>query len=259
MASPSTVAARLRRARRDESGAALVIALVFVVVGALTLVALVTFAGSALFGTAQLRAVRALQYAGNGATDIAIQAVRYSPTAFNKPTLSPVTPPQNCLGTTSVLINNYNVAVDCSGMQGHLEVFGKGTFTKGSTTMGSPATTVLITGSATYVGWQVKSSAVTVNPPTTIVSETNTAHTAKLSAPATSTGTFTFTLVPPQQRIVNFYACLVTKGTCSKTNYLVHAEVDFNDVASPTYACSKSTTKTCGTSVVVDQWIVNKR
>jgi|GEM_PF-2487021 len=255
---PALKRARQKLASRDDSGAALIIALVFVVVGALALVSLVTFAGSALLDTAQLKSVRAVQYAAVGATDIAVQAVRYSPNAFDKPTLGPVTPPQNCLGTTSVPINGYRMSVDCSGSQGHLEAFGEGTFAIGSKIMGSPVTTVLITGTATYVGWEVISKAVPSSPPTMITSETNAAHTALLSAMATLTGTQTIVLVPPQQRIVNFYACLATTGTCTSSHFLVHAVINFSDVSAAGYECSASTTKTCGTSMVIEQWIVDR-
>ena len=92
------------------------------------------------------------------------------------------------------------------------------------------------------------------------MSETPTSTTLTLSAPATAgrTGSFTFTLVPPQQRIVSFYACVATRGTCTASNAIVHAVVNFNDVASPGYACNTSSTTTCGTSMVIDQWVVSK-
>lgn len=254
----AVVRTRRRAAAADESGAVLILALIFVIVGALALVGLVTFAGSALIATSQLKSNRALQYAADGATEIAVQAVRYSPDAYDNPTMSPVTPPQNCLGPNSVTINGYTVSVDCSGQQGQLEAFGKGVFTPTTPTVGSPVTTVLFTGNATYVGWQMKTTPVPATPPTTVVTETNTAHTVTLSANAFATGTFTFTLVPHQQRIVNFYACLATTAPCSATNALVRAKVNFNDVASPGYDCNSTTTTTCGTSMVIEQWVVSK-
>lgn len=251
--------ARRRAAAADESGAVLILALIFVIVGALALAGLVTFAGSALISTAQLKSNRAMQYAADGATEIAIQAVRYSPDAYDKPTMSPVTPPQNCLGTNSVTINGYSVSVDCSGQQGHLEAFGKGVFTSTTPTIGSPVTTVLFTGTATYVGWEMKTAPVPTTPPTTVASETNTAHTVTLSAGAIASGTFTFTLVPHQQRIVDFYACLATSGTpCTSANAVVRAKVNFNDVSSPGYDCNATTTTTCGTSMVIEQWVVSR-
>jgi hypothetical protein len=256
------VAGRIRAARRDESGAALILALVFVIVGALSLGGLLTFAGSALLDTANLKSARALDYAADGATDIAIQAVRYTPDAYQKPTGRPLTPPQNCLGPSSVQIDGYLVAVDCSGSIGSLPTYGEATFASGSPTISSPATTDLFSGNATFVGYEVQATAVPVTPPTTIVSETNSAHTATMSAPATlkaKTALETITLFPPRERVVSFYACVATRGTCTSANSLLHAVVDFNDVSSSgSYACSSTSTTTCGTSLVVKQWVVTR-
>lgn len=243
---------------RDDSGAALIIALIFLIVGALAVAGLVTFAGTALMDTAQLKSTRALQYAADGATDIAIQAVRYSPDAYEKPTLSPATPPQNCLGPNSVLINGFHISVDCTGTKGQLEQFAEGVFTAGSRTVSSSGRTIFF-GDATFVGWRMVSTAVPLTPPTTITTENNTAHTVTLSASATTSSTVStpipFQLVPPQERIINFYACIATRGTCTASNSQVHAVVNFNDVSPPAYECSKMATTTCGTSMVIEQWV----
>ena len=253
------VVGRIRAARRDESGAALILALVFVIVGALSLGALLTFAGSALLNTANLASARALDYAADGATDIAIQAVRYTPDAYQQPTGLPLTPPQNCLGPSSVKIDGYLMAVDCSGSIGSLPTYGEATFASGSPTISSPATTDLFSGKATFVGYEVQATAVPVTPPTTIVSETNSAHTATMSASAAGTALEPITLFPPRERVVSFYACVATRGTCTSADSLLHAVVDFNDVSSSgSYACSSTSTTTCGTSLVVKQWVVTR-
>ncbi len=258
------VVGRIRAARRDESGAALILALVFVIVGALSLGALLTFAGSALLNTANLASARALDYAADGATDIAIQAVRYTPDAYQQPTGLPLTPPQNCLGPSSVKIDGYLMAVDCSGSIGSLPTYGEATFASGSPTISSPATTDLFSGKATFVGYEVQATAVPVTPPTTIVSETNSAHTATMSASATLRTPTTpalepITLFPPRERVVSFYTCVATRGTCTSADSLLHAVVDFNDVSSSgSYACSSTSTTTCGTSLVVKQWVVTR-
>jgi len=62
---------------RDEAGATLILALVFVLVISLILISIVTLSGTNLIDTAQLQNTRSVQYAADGAVDAAIQAVRY--------------------------------------------------------------------------------------------------------------------------------------------------------------------------------------
>ncbi|HLX88926.1 MAG TPA: hypothetical protein VKR22_10795 [Acidimicrobiales bacterium] len=63
--------------RRDESGASLLIALVFVVAIAVLLIAIVNLSGTNLTDTAQLQNERALEYSADAVVDTAIQADRY--------------------------------------------------------------------------------------------------------------------------------------------------------------------------------------
>jgi hypothetical protein len=62
-----------------EEGAILLLALVFVLVISLMLVALVSLAGNDLIATSHLKSLRSLEYASDGAVDAAVQAVRYQP------------------------------------------------------------------------------------------------------------------------------------------------------------------------------------
>ena len=62
-----------------EEGAILLLALVFVLVISLLLVALVSLAGNDLLNVSHLKSLRSLEYASDGAVDSAIQAVRYQP------------------------------------------------------------------------------------------------------------------------------------------------------------------------------------
>ena len=54
-------------------------ALVFVFAISLMLVALVSLAGNDLLNTSNLKSLRSLEYAADGAVDAAVQAVRYQP------------------------------------------------------------------------------------------------------------------------------------------------------------------------------------
>lgn len=268
-----------RRAERDESGAVLILALVFLVVAALSLVALVTFAGTGLLNTANLKRLRALEYASSSATDIAIQAVRYSGDAYDTATGTPVSTPQNCLGptwagfsptgkpTSSPTARVYDIAVDCQGKAtSPLSVntpASAATVTAGSATV---TTTTLFATSTTFVGYQITDSAGAIPPTTVVVRQDRTAGTVALSKPATASGTGdALTLYPTVERVVTFFACVRSSSStplCSATHYVVHATVEFNDV-SPTHGflCGAATsvgplaTPTCGSSMSVKRWL----
>lgn len=62
---------------RDDTGASLVIALIFVVVMSLVIIAIVNLSGTNLINTANLETDRALTYAADGTIDTAIQVARY--------------------------------------------------------------------------------------------------------------------------------------------------------------------------------------
>jgi len=67
-----------RGSRSEEDGAILVLALVFMVVIALMLMALVDFSGNDLVNTSNLLSQQALEYGAEGGANVAIQTVRYS-------------------------------------------------------------------------------------------------------------------------------------------------------------------------------------
>lgn len=62
---------------RDERGATLILAMVFLVLGSFLIVSLATYSESSLFGVANYKTQRNLEYAADGATNAAIQALRY--------------------------------------------------------------------------------------------------------------------------------------------------------------------------------------
>ena len=260
------------RARaRDDSGAALVLALVFLIVAALTVTALVSFAGTGLLDTAGFTPQRGLQYGANGAVEIAIQRVRYEATSY--PTL------ENCLGTatsSSVQLTEYQQTaqyrVYCRGTR--LEPTFSSTATV-TTVSGKTVTThqLFTTAHTSFVGYGF--SVVGASTVTSIVAETTFANTVTLSTSAKQPGEIE--LIPPYQRLVTFYACrATTRKTCAvrtirttstkrsvrvmtPEHVLVNAVVGFGDHLASTGkdTCSTASTTTCGESMVVTQWTVS--
>jgi hypothetical protein len=99
-----------RRPSRHDEGAALVLALVFLVAVGLVLLAIVTFAGGSFRNTINLNSQRGVEYAADGATTAAAQATRY--------TYNTYTTPGNCLpgGQSSMTINGIAISVQCSAV-----------------------------------------------------------------------------------------------------------------------------------------------
>jgi len=252
----------LRRRRRDDSGAALILALVFLIVAALTLTALVTFAGTGLLDTAGFTSQRSLQYGANGAVEIAIQRVRYESTSY--PTL------ENCLGatpTSSVQLTEYQVTatyrVYCNGTSVPVPTYSSSAQVIGTTTVRT--TRLFTTTHASFVGYGF--SVVGTSTVKSIVAETTSQHTVQLTASVGSVGSGkSVELLPPYQRLVTLYACRST--TCrvvathtvtvmTAKSVLVKAVVGFGDIAATGKdTCSTASTKTCGESMVVTQWTV---
>jgi hypothetical protein len=99
----------------DETGAVLILALVFLVTVGGVVGSLSTWAMNDLSNTTHFTTARTLQYAVNGAVQTAVQNMRYTPQFAT--TLNASAPGAPCWGTGSssqVLINGTNVAVWCS-------------------------------------------------------------------------------------------------------------------------------------------------
>jgi len=102
---------------RDEGGAVLILALVFVIIVTFSVFGLITFGGVGIKNTTGLSGQRSLEYAADGATTTAIQAVRYSYLSFNN------SQPMSCLpdgaelslpdNASPVTINGDAMSVDC--------------------------------------------------------------------------------------------------------------------------------------------------
>lgn len=94
---------------RSESGAVLVLALLFMGALALITIALASLAANDLLGAHQLKTVRATNYAAEGATEAAVQAVRYNYLTYT--TTATCTPG----GSASVSSGGISIQVYCSG------------------------------------------------------------------------------------------------------------------------------------------------
>lgn len=103
---------------RDESGAVLVLALVFLIVVGGIVASLATWATNDLTNTTHFKSARQLQYAANDATQVAIQSIRYTPLLGVNQTLN-ASPPSYCWGNVSdppqlPAIDGQTMAVWCS-------------------------------------------------------------------------------------------------------------------------------------------------
>jgi hypothetical protein len=117
-ARPGSRARAYANGARDESGAVLVLALVFLIVVGGVVASLATWATNDLRNTTNFKSARQLQYAANDATQVAIQAIRYTPLLGTNQTLN-ASPPSYCWGNVSdppqlPSIDGQTMAVWCS-------------------------------------------------------------------------------------------------------------------------------------------------
>jgi hypothetical protein len=97
--------------KRDEAGAVLILALMFLVAVGMVVGSLATWASNDLHNTAAFTTARTQQYAVSGAMQTAIQAIRYTPLLSTTTNASlGVSPPAPCWGSgsTSELTNINN-------------------------------------------------------------------------------------------------------------------------------------------------------
>jgi hypothetical protein len=113
-----------RRNERDDSGAIIVLALVYILIVSLTVGALISWIMNDLTNTTHFQNTSSLRYAATSATDAAIQSMRYSPIPTTSPTQGVATPVSYCWtpytvinGSTDIselTIDGYTVGVWCS-------------------------------------------------------------------------------------------------------------------------------------------------
>jgi hypothetical protein len=100
-----------RRDTRDEAGAVLILALVFVLAIGLTVVSLANMATNDTLNSTNLTAQRSVEYAADGAASIAVQNVRYSGNTYSSA-------PTDCLPNGgSMTLGGTAVWVTCTKQQ----------------------------------------------------------------------------------------------------------------------------------------------
>ena len=94
---------------KDDSGAVLILALIFIIAIALIMLSLLSLTGNDIINASNLQSERALDYAADGATTASVQAVRYSSTQFSQSS------PQLCMpnGATSIEVDAVPIVVEC--------------------------------------------------------------------------------------------------------------------------------------------------
>ena len=112
-------AKRVRRGSKDESGAILILALVYIVVVSVIVLAMSSWATNDLKNTTVFTNVNSTNYAATSATDVAIQSIRYNPIPSATPGGGAATPYAECWvptsGTVSQLtVDNVNIEEWCS-------------------------------------------------------------------------------------------------------------------------------------------------
>ncbi len=102
-------------AKHDDAGAVLVLALLFLAVVGAIVGSLATWATNDLNNTAKFTSARTLQYAANGATQVAVQNIRYTPLLATTVLPPGGTGPGSCwVGGAPIQIDGYSMDVWCS-------------------------------------------------------------------------------------------------------------------------------------------------
>jgi hypothetical protein len=108
------VSGRRVKGPRDEAGAILIFALIFLVAVGGVVGSLASWATNDLNNTSAFTNSRTLQYAVSGAVDTAMQNIRYTPLLSSTQNANPPVPCWGSASSSSVTINGSNVDVWCS-------------------------------------------------------------------------------------------------------------------------------------------------
>lgn len=107
--------------KRDEheDGAVLILTLVFIIIVSLSMLGLITFGGTGILNATNLKGQRSLEFAADGATTAAVQAVRYSYNGFITSSEQDCLPDGAVFSLTSpdtqtLTINGITMTVDCT-------------------------------------------------------------------------------------------------------------------------------------------------
>ena len=110
--------------QRDDAGAIIVLALVYILIVSLTVGALITWVMNDLTNTTNFQHSSSLRYAATSAADAAIQSIRYNPIPSTTPTQGVATPVSYCWSPYTVIngstdvselsVDGYTIGVWCS-------------------------------------------------------------------------------------------------------------------------------------------------
>ena len=258
--------ATLRRGDRDaggqpgkseaggESGAILILALVFLLVAGVIIGSLVTWSSNDILNTSNLQGGRSLVYSADGATDVAIQSARYTAPDSLTTALSAGQTGITQLTDTNTSTNGLNAPI-AAGDQ---------------VTIGSGATAQTVTATANAAinatTVSVASFTSTYNQPVNTViyddacNGTSPSVTIGGNAMSVWCSSLVWTPLSASTRVETFSACPSSQSAsaCTASPY-VQAVVTFDDYPTPIgpanppgVACALY----CGAGLTVDSWVV---
>ena len=232
---------------RDETGAVLVLALVFLGVAGVIIGSLVTWSSNDLLNTSNLQGARSLAYSAGGATDVAIQSARY-------------TSPDSL--TTALTAGQAGITqlTDSNGLNAPISAGDQVTIGSGAT-----AQTVTATANAAINATTVNVASFTstyAQPVNTVIYDdacNGTSPSVTIGGNAMSVWcSLVWTPDSAATRVETFSACpsSETASACTTSPY-VQAVVTFDDYPTPIgLATTSACTTTCGTGMTVDSWVV---
>jgi hypothetical protein len=233
--------------RGDETGAVLILALVFLLVAGVIIGSLVTWSSDDLLNTSNLQGSRSLVYSAGGATDIAIQGARY-------------TAPDSLTTALTAGQTGITQLTDSNGLNAPIAA-------GDSVTIGSGATaqTVTATAAAAINATTISVASFTstyAQPANTVIYD----DTCNGTSPSVTIGgnamsvwcSLVWTPESASTRVETFSACPATQSASACTaNPYVQAVVTFDDYPTPIgLATTSACTAYCGAGMTVNSWVV---
>lgn len=230
---------------RGESGATLVLALVFLLITSGVIGSLLTWSGNDLLNARHFSSARSLSYSAGGAVDVAIQDARYSsPDSLTKA----LTAGQQ--GVTSLSVTPLTAPIS-SGDQVTIGSGASAQTATATTSAAINATTVSV----------VSFNATLAEPVNTVTYD----DTCVGTGPSVIIGAISiavwcslvWTPLSATTRVESFSACTssVSAASCI-ANPTVQSIVTFDDYSYPIgVATSVACTATCGTGMIVNSWV----
>jgi len=232
---------------RNETGAVLVLALVFLLVAGVIIGSLVTWSSNDLLNTSNLQGGRSLTYSAGGATDVAIQSARY-------------TSPDSLTTALTAGQTGITQLTDTNGLNAPIAAGDQVTIGSGST-----AQTVTATANAAIGATAVSVSSFTstyAQPVNTVIYDdacNGTSPSVTIGGNAMSVWcSLVWTPLSASTRVETFSACPSSQSAsaCTASPY-VQAVVTFDDYPTPIgLATTTACTASCGAGMTVNSWVV---